>query len=795
MHASSPDRLASCLRSMIFSNGIGQQSDDITNAPLERAFDLLERFAGGTQPSVDYLPTSRLNTAEQWLLLERCRELPAAAHNELFPVVGQLVTDASSTDELLANALLTDPRSTRVHHLFALSRLAEYVDFNDAIGLERWVHDWRRLDPMAEYALQRIETATLWRMTAPLRWLGIKVHKVRNLWRIMPGIVRDQGGWLSWFRQTWRAGRAHGWAGVQLQLGSLGGNRNNYQRWVKRYDTRSARDKRRIRAKIAELKEPPMISVVLPTYNSDPEWLSAAISSVQKQLYPHWRLCIADDASTNPAVIEVLEAAMRADSRIDVVFRKDNGHIAAATNSALERVTGNWVAFLDHDDLLAEHALYEVARAIDQHPDAALIYSDEDKIDEAGQRRDPYFKPDWNYPLFLSHNVITHLAVYRKSVIDEIEGLRPGYDGSQDYDLALRFIERIRPAQIVHLPQVLYHWRVHSESTAGSVDAKPYAMLAGQRAINEHFERRGIAASVELLEFGYRPRFDLPDPPPKVSIIIPTRNAHELVSQCLRSIAARTTYPDYEVILVDNGSDDPAALAAFAEACERYPSVRCLRDDDSFNFARLCNRGVAEAQGEVVCLLNNDIEVDSPDWLEELVSVACLPEVGAVGGKLLYPNGHIQHAGVVLGIGGWAGHAHKGFPGDHPGYVGRAALLSAFSAVTGACMVVARDRFLAVGGFDEDAFGVACNDVDLCLRLNANGWQSVYVPWAVLYHHESATRGYEDTPQKKARFQAEVARIWERWAEPMADDPGYNPNLSLIFQDFSLAWPPRTRLK
>ncbi len=782
------------LRSLIFQLGRGSEQDG--ELPFAEVLALLE---SNTAALAD-LDQGVLSEASQWLLLEHCRGLPKAVLAKLFPAVNKYAETVADSDQQLALALLDDPESQKLHYLFALSLRARALAPQDTRARIEWARSWEQLDPLAqrsldaaESQLKAIENATLWRITQPVRQFGLGVLRMRNALHVLREIAVEKGGLRPWLGEIWRSGRVHGWEGVQVQIGPFFNNRNNYRRWVKRYGSISKRMRKRIRAEIVQMNSPPTIAVVMPTYNADPDWLLAAMDSVRNQLYPHWHLCIADDASTDPAVISVLKTAQQQDERIEVVFREQNGHIAAATNSALERVKADWVAFLDHDDLLAEHALYEVAQVVNNNPDIALIYSDEDKINANQRRCDPYFKPDWNYPLFLSHNLITHLAVYRKSIIDRIGGLRAGYDGAQDYDLALRFIEQIRPAQIFHIPKVLYHWRVHAQSTAGGNAAKPYAMLAGERALNEHFARCGTDAVVERLEFGYRPRFALPAPLPKVSIIIPTRNAHRLVGQCLSSIYARTSYENFEVILVDNGSDDPAAIAAFSAACERYPSLRRLRDDGPFNFARLCNAGVAEAQGEVVCLLNNDIEVDSPNWLEELVSVACQPTVGAVGGKLLYPDGKIQHAGVVLGIAGWAGHAHKGFRDDNPGYVGRAALLSAFSAVTGACMVLRRERFDAVGGFDEVAFGVACNDVDLCLRLAEQGWQSVYVPWAVLYHHESATRGYEDTPEKKARFEAEVARIWERWGRIMADDPAYNPNLGLAFEDFSLAWPPRER--
>lgn len=785
---SSEDSPIAALRAIIFQTECTKVA--AANAEVLHVLEVLKGLASGVIEPLPKLQFVELSSPLQWLVLQHCRLLPVPKVLELFPAVKQYRSSASTTDQLLSKALLLDPDSTQVHHLFGLSlqaesftKLSESVSLN---GLNRWAHDWASRDVFAEQALKDaekrakdIENSTIWQFSAPLRKLVVISVKIRRKLRMIPAVVRSEGGWCHWLKKAW-------------QLGPVFGNRN-YHRWAKRYDKVTERDRKRIEEEISKMPNTPVIAVVMPTYNPNVEWLSAAIESVQKQIYPHWKLYIADDASTDPAIADILSEAMSADSRIKVVFRQDNGHIAAATNSALSLVESDWVAFLDHDDLLAERALFEVAKVVIQQPSVRLIYSDEDKIDEKNNRRDPYFKPDWNYPLCLSHNLITHFAVYHKGMLDEVGGLRAGFDGAQDYDLVLRVIEHIQPSQIFHIPRVLYHWRVHSQSTAGSGAAKPYAMYAGQQAINQHFERIGINAFAEATKFGYRPRFALPDPAPKVSVIIPTRNAHQLVMQCLKSIWDLTIYPDYEIILVDNGSDDPAALQAFSDACKRYPIMHCIRDDGAFNFARLCNKGVTEASGEVICLLNNDIEVESPGWLEDLVAVACQPNFGAVSGKLLYPDNTIQHAGVILGVGGWAGHAHKGLPRDGLGYVGRAGLMSSFSAVTGACLVVRRDRFLAVNGLDETAFAVACNDVDFCLRLRAEGWQNVYVPWAVLYHHESATRGYEDTQEKKDRFQAEVSRMWSRWGKIMADDPAYNPNLSLVFEDFSLAWPPRQR--
>ena len=452
--------------------------------------------------------------------------------------------------------------------------------------------------------------------------------------------------------------------------------------------------------------------------------------------------------------------------------------------------TGEWVALLDQDDRLAEHALGWLADTIGRTPSLQLIYSDEDKIDERGRRHDPYFKCDWNRDLFYSQNMFCHLGAYRRTLLESIDGFQEGVEGAQDHDLVLRCIEQTGDEAIAHIPHVLYHWRVHSGSTASGSDAKSYAAQAGQRALNDHFRRMGMAATAEWAGHGYRVRHALPSPAPLVSLIIPTRNALALMRTCVESILTLTTYSSYEIIIVDNGSDDPAALEYFA-SLTADPRVRVLRDDSPFNYSALNNRAVAGARGSLVALINNDIEVRSPEWLSEMVSIALQPGVGAVGAKLLYPDDTIQHAGIVLGIGGVAGHGNKHGRPPHHGYFGRTGLTSSWSAVTAACMVVRRDAFLEVNGLDQTVLKVAFNDVDFCLKLKAAGYRNVLTPFAELYHHESATRGYEDSPEKRARFRAESDYMRRRWSEWLRNDPAYNPNLTLQHEDFSLAWPPR----
>ncbi|MGA9032921.1 MAG: glycosyltransferase [Sulfuricaulis sp.] len=642
--------------------------------------------------------------------------------------------------------------------------------------------------------------STSWRFTWPLRIVVHQIKRARRVVKLARPAIQCGGGT---FKKAIQLYRSEGLAGIRRGFrivarscqtiptpGSGEFDRNDYDEWIRRYDTLTDESRATMHARIDGFSHKPRISVVMPTYNPKPEWLSQAIESVRKQIYPHWELCIADDASTDQSVRPALERYARDDSRIKVVFREQNGHISAASNSALDLATGEWVVLLDHDDLLTEHALFWVADAINQNPDVRLIYSDEDKIDKAGRRISPYFKCDWNVDLFYSHNLITHLGVYRSELLREIGGFREGLEGAQDYDLALRCIERIAPKQIHHIPRVLYHWRMHTESTAQSLDAKPYAMFAGERALNEHFQRLGVKAEAKFDGHGFRVRRSLPDTLPMVSLIIPTRNGLHLIRQCVESILKKTSYSNYEILIVDNGSDEPAMLK-YLKQLELEKKAQVVRDACPFNYSALNNAAVKVARGEIVGLLNNDIEVISPDWLSEMVSHALQPDVGVVGARLWYPNETLQHGGVILGVGGVAGHSHKHLPRHHPGYFGRASIVQSLSAVTAACLVTRKAIYEDVGGLNETDLQIAFNDVDFCLRVREAGYRNIWTPYAELYHHESASRGYEDSPEKQARFAKEVQYMKQRWGDLLLNDPAYSPNLTLNHEDFCLAWPSR----
>ncbi|WP_299941926.1 glycosyltransferase family 2 protein [uncultured Nitratireductor sp.] len=530
----------------------------------------------------------------------------------------------------------------------------------------------------------------------------------------------------------------------------------------------------------------PLISILMPVYNTRREWLLEAIGSVRAQTYPHWELCIVDDASTEPYIQDVLREQAREESRIRVKFRERNGHISCATNDAFELASGDWVALLDHDDVLRPHALAEVAREILIHPETEIIYSDEDKIDQSGRRCDPYFKPDFSLELFRSQNYLNHLSVHRSVNIRRVGGWRLGYEGSQDYDLALRILELIDDRHIRHIPKVLYHWRAAPGSTALNADEKNYAVVAGRRALQEHVERQGLPATVEYAPGTpfYRVHLAVPEPEPRVSIIIPTRDNGRLLKRCIDSIHERTQYSNYEIVVVDNGSREAETLAYLAELSSRR-NTRVLRLDIPFNYSRLNNLAVAQCEGTILALVNDDIEVISPVWLGEMVSWAAQAEVGCVGAKLFYEDGRIQHAGVITGLGGVAGHSHKYFDRDAPGYFYRLKVVQNVSAVTGACLVVRKDVYQQVGGLEEENLSIAFNDVDLCLKIRAAGYRNVWTPYAELYHLESVSRGTENNPEKVRRFRMEVDYMKAKW--DLNPDPYYSPNLTLNREDFSFA--------
>lgn len=562
----------------------------------------------------------------------------------------------------------------------------------------------------------------------------------------------------------------------------------SYDDWIATFDALTDSDRKTIKKDIEKMPQKPLISVIMPVFNTPEVFLRKTIDSVVNQIYPYWELCIADDASTEGHVKEVLQEYANREKRIKVTFREKNGHISAASNSALKLAVGDFVALLDHDDELAEKALYRVAVEINRHPDADIIYSDEDKVDEGGRRFDPHFKPDWNPELFFSQNYICHLTTLRRDLVDRSGGFREGFEGSQDYDLLLRCVSLTGHSKIRHIPEILYHWRAIQGSTALKENEKDYTVKAGIKALRAFFSKINPDILIESggLPTTYRVRYPVPKSEPKVSLIIPTRNGLNVLSQCIESILAKTEYNNYEIIIVDNQSDDPKTISYLNEV-HLKEKVRVIHYNQAFNFSAINNYAVKQAQGELIGLINNDVEVISSDWLKEMVSYAVRPDIGAVGAKLLYPDGRIQHAGVIVGLGGVAGHSHKFISRDDAGYYGRAILPQALSSVTAACLIVRKKLYEEVSGLDEKNLTVAFNDVDFCLKLREKGYRNVWTPYALLYHHESVSRGYEDTPEKQARFQREILFIKQKWGNALLYDPGYNSNLTLDREDFSIA--------
>jgi O-antigen biosynthesis protein len=565
----------------------------------------------------------------------------------------------------------------------------------------------------------------------------------------------------------------------------------SYEAFIKKYDTLHEADTTAIQEHMKVFRHKPLISVIMPVYNTPERFLLRAIESVRNQLYPHWELCIADDASTQAEVGSVLER-YQSDSRIKVVCRSEHGCVSTTNNSALRVATGDYIAVLDPRDELASHALYYVAVEVNQHPDVDLIYSDEDKIDDEGRRHDPVFKCDWNPDLFYSCNYIANFGVYRRSILTQIGGFRKAYEEAQAYDVALRLIKKIPHAHIRHIPVVIYHCRSSKDTELFERLERNCALDASLRALADHFKGKKMRAIKEgLLPNTYHVQYPLPQKPPKVSLLIPTRDGFEILQTCIESIRNKTSYPDWEIIVLNNQSQDKQTLSYLGEIVK---DNRCRVVDYNlpFNFSAINNFGVKLATGDIVGFLNNDVEVINQDWLTEMVSHAVRPGIGAVGAKLYYADGFVQHAGVIIGLGGLAGHAHRLFPGDHPGYAGRAMLTQNFSAVTAACMVVKREVFDVVGGMDEVHLTVAYNDVDLCLRIQDAGYRNVWTPYAELYHSESYTRGDDnDSAKKRSRLNAEKKYILRRWHTCRTPDPYYSPNLTLDKEDFSIAHDPR----
>lgn len=554
--------------------------------------------------------------------------------------------------------------------------------------------------------------------------------------------------------------------------------KDDYATWLGLYERIPSRDA--VLREIDSWANPPRFAVALLYDTARTATFAASLRAVRDQSYPHWHLVV---APVGKAVDRAALADAMADPRVTLLDGA-SPNFGEAANRALPRLVGDWLIVLDPGDVLAPDAVFALAQAAVADRDAKLLYSDEDAVDADGRRSAPAFKPDWNPDFFLARGGFGRVAAYDLARVRALGGVRPAFEGAQTFDLALRFVEGLPAHTIRHVPRVLCH-RLGPPA--------PTNTDRGLAALREHLGRIGAAADAVVDQHGgYRIRYALPAPPPLVTIIIPTRNGLALLSRCLASILDKTTYPAFEILVVDNGSDDPATLAYLREIADDR-RVRVMRDARPFDYAALNNAAARLARGSVLALVNNDIEVISPDWLDEMVSLAVRPETGAVGAALFYPDDRLQHGGIVLGIGGVAGHAFRFLRRGERGPLDRAVLRQGLSAVTAACLVVRKELYDAVGGLDETNLRIAYNDVDFCLRLGELGYRNVWTPYAELYHHESATRGLEDDPVKLERFRAEFAYMQRRWGALLVSDPAYNPNLTLEREDFSLAWPPRRR--
>ncbi len=545
-------------------------------------------------------------------------------------------------------------------------------------------------------------------------------------------------------------------------------NINEYNQWLEKYEQP---------IEYKELKYKPLISIVIPVYNIGREYLAKCIDSILNQKYDNFEICLVDDASTNEETIETLREYEEKDKRVRVKYRKQNGHISNASNDGIKMAKGEFISLVDDDDELTEDALYSVVYELNKNKKLDFIYSDEDKLDTTGRRCYPNFKPDWSPDTLLSLNYICHLTTIRKTLVDKVGGFRVGFEGAQDFDLFLRVTELTD--KIHHIPRILYHWRMVEGSTSMVIDNKSYAVERGKKAIEDALKRRKINGHVEVDERStyYRVIYDIKKEP-LVSIIIPTKDYADVTETCLKSLYEKTSYKNFEVILMNNNSEKEETFKLFDEYKKKYKNFKVIDANYEFNYSKINNQAVRESKGEYICLLNNDTEIVEPNWLTYMVGYAMQDHVGTVGAKLFYPDGTVQHAGTIMGLGGVASHAYIGRTKDDLGDYGRLCVPYNYAANTAACLVVSKDKFNSVKGLEED-LKVAYNDVDFNMKLLEKGYKNVFVPMAQLTHFESKSRGYDTTSEKYKRFKEEENYMYEKWDKYIKKDPYYNSNYTL----------------
>ncbi|MEH3120272.1 MAG: glycosyltransferase family 2 protein [Methylorubrum populi] len=653
--------------------------------------------------------------------------------------------------------------------------LREEGGIDDLVRLPRRVRGLR-LDPLAASGRFRLSRATL----EPLRGPAAALAVARRLRARLPAEERGFGPLLG---RLARLGLSRSPAALWRDFWESARPRPaaaSYAAWIERVERPSLPSPAAMRAAIAGFRVRPRISIVMPVYDTPKPYLEAALASIRAQAYPDWELCLCDDASSAPHIAPMLDALAAEEPRVRLHRRRENGGIVAASNDALALATGDWLTLIDHDDAIPAHALFAFAEALDWEPDTDFLYSDEDKITIRGERYEPFFKPDWSPETLEACMYTAHLALYRRDIVARIGGFRAECEGAQDYDFVLRYAEHA--ARVRHIPQVLYHWRAIPGSTAQAMDNKGYVVAAAVRALEDRARRTGGLDAVRPTAFAGS--FHLRRPlrtRPRVSIVIPTAGRDstvrgrtvDLLAACLDSIRARSTYETLEIVAVDNGDLRPATRAAL----ERHGARSVTWDRPDFNVAAKMNRGAGAATGEVLVFLNDDIEVISPDWIEAMLALLQIPGVGAVGPKLLFETGELQHVGVTV-IDATPDHPRRTYPREDPGHFFSTAGNRNYLAVTGACVMLRRTDFEAVGGFDE-GFAVNYNDVDLCLRLRARGLRSVYCAQAELYHYESRNRARTVDAGEQVRFRA-------RWAQAIPRDPYYSEWFEALPPTFEL---------
>jgi glycosyltransferase involved in cell wall biosynthesis len=535
---------------------------------------------------------------------------------------------------------------------------------------------------------------------------------------------------------------------------------------------------------LKKFNKKPLISIIMPVYNVDPKWLELAIKSIEAQWYENWELCIADDKSTNEETIKYLKSIKN--QKVKVKFLDTNLNISGSSNAALELASGEYIVLMDNDDEITPNALYEVVKVINEI-DAEFIYSDEDKLEMNGTFSDPHFKPDFAPDMFLSQNYISHLGVIKKELIEKVDGFTIGLEGAQDYDLYLKVLEHTN--KIFHIQKVLYHWRKIPGSTAAEFSEKSYAQNAGIEALQNAMKRRKIATNVENGKYPgtYRVKYEILDNP-LVSIITPFKDMPELLKMCIESILNKSTYKNFEIIGISNNSNESTTFDEMKRLEKLDNRIKFYEYNVPFNYSDINNYAVNNyAKGKHIILLNNDIEIITPEWIENMLEHSQREEVGCVGAKLYYPNNTIQHAGISIGVLTLAGHNFKNYLREQTGYMGRESVIQNVSAVTAACLMIKTKIFKELEGLNEENLKIAFNDIDFCLRVQEKGYRNIFTPYAEAYHHESISRGAEDNPEKIARFNKEVDYMKKRHRDILEKgDPFYNPNLTLNREDFSL---------